>query len=299
MPVVPALANREDGDELVLRGVALRVVRPPAPQVRARVDHPRAVQHPHVPQAARHEEAVPEGLAPRELRHKPRDEEAPHKVPPRVVAVLEHDGPVRLQVVHIDLAPRLRHARVLFEVQPPHVRKPKPADRVVRVGHRLRVEVVRAVVARPVENGALVGARVDQHHDEAVGEGRLVAAVRPQPVRAAGDAKAGDWPEDEGPPDGGDLAVGHEEDARKAKQLRQCDVRGHREADVLQRRRERGAFALLVLVRDGGLCQGVERALLGVGARERAAVGGEDHLAAGVVWGIVASDAGVAFGEPS
>lgn len=44
--------------------------------------------------------------------------------------------------------------------------------------------------------------------------------------------------------------------------------------------------------------QGVERALLGVGARERAAVGGEDHLAAGVVWGIVACGGRTGGGSP-
>eukprot|EP00962_Isochrysis_galbana_P032010 scaffold10478_cov114-Isochrysis_galbana.AAC.5 len=116
MPVVPPLSNRQDGDQPVFRRVALRVVRAGAPQVRPRIDHPSAMQHPDVAQAARHEEAVPEGLTPRKLRHQTRHEETPEKVPPGVVLVLKHHERVFLEVVDVDLAASLGHARVLLHV---------------------------------------------------------------------------------------------------------------------------------------------------------------------------------------
>mmetsp|Transcript_29731 Transcript_29731/g.36900 ORF Transcript_29731/g.36900 Transcript_29731/m.36900 type:complete len:208 (+) Transcript_29731:403-1026(+) len=206
--------------------------------MRSRVHHPCAMQHPHIAQAARNEEAIPKRLTPSVLRDKAGHEEAPEEVPPRVVLVLEHHKRILLEVVHIHLASGLRHPRILLQVEPAHVRKPEPANSIMRVGNGLRVEVVRAMIARPVKNGTLVGDRVAKHDDSAIGERCLVATMCPEAVGATSDTEAGDGPENKGPPEGGDLAVWDEEDTDEPKDLRESDVGSHHDAHVLQRRRE-------------------------------------------------------------
>jgi len=86
---------------------------------------------------------------------------------------------------------------VLLHEQPPDVRVEKAASRVVRVRIRLRVLVVHAVVARPVENRALVGNAVRQHEEEPHAPVGLVGTVRPEAVHAASDPEAADRPQDE------------------------------------------------------------------------------------------------------
>eukprot|EP00962_Isochrysis_galbana_P032011 scaffold10478_cov114-Isochrysis_galbana.AAC.6 len=125
-------------------------------------------------------------------------------------------------------------------------------------------------MASPVEDGALVGNRVHEHHNGTVGERRLVAAVSPEAVCTAGDTKATYGPEQECPPQRGDLAVRHEKDAGKAEQLRQGDVGRHHHPDILQRRWEGGRHALLILVRDGGLA-------LWCGVADRRSGNGPEH----------------------
>eukprot|EP00965_Chrysotila_dentata_P198338 6178726-Pleurochrysis_carterae.AAC.1 len=96
---MPPLAQRGDGDELVLRRVGLGVVRARAPQVGGRVDEPGAVQHESITQAAGDEEAVEKRLVPPVRGDDGREDEAEEEVPPRVERLLKHDAAVLLQVV--------------------------------------------------------------------------------------------------------------------------------------------------------------------------------------------------------
>ena len=97
---------------------------------------------------------------------------------------------------------------------------------------RLAVEVVCAMVARPVVDRALVGEAVAQHGERAKAEARLVAAVRPQPVRPTGDAEATNRPQCSGPQERGGLARRDHTDARQSEQVARRDVNGHRPTNV-------------------------------------------------------------------
>lgn len=68
----------------------------------------------------------------------------PHSPP------LEHDHGVRAQVPQLQLASLLQDVGVLPHQQPADVREEEPPQGVVRVGVRLRVLVVHAVVPRPL-----------------------------------------------------------------------------------------------------------------------------------------------------
>ncbi|GLH16445.1 uncharacterized protein GBIM_20714 [Gryllus bimaculatus] len=76
-------------------------------------------------------------------------------------------------------------------VQPAHVREEEAAAGVVRVGVRLAVLVVHAVVAHPLVDVVLEGQRVDHHEEEAERPLGLVRAVTPQAVGAGGDGHGG------------------------------------------------------------------------------------------------------------
>ena len=104
-----------------------------------------------------------------------------------------------------------------------------------RTGDGLAMEVVRAMIARPVPDGALVGTAVGEHGEAAEEWARRVRAVRPQPVRATRDPKAGDRPQQEGKPQRRHLAARDLEEAPEAEEVDECDVRAHRPADVFER----------------------------------------------------------------
>ena len=69
----------------------------------------------------------------------------------------------------------------------------------MRVSAGLAVEMVRAMVACPVVDRALVGYAVAQHENGAESEASSVAAVRPETVRTARDAECSDRPQRSGP----------------------------------------------------------------------------------------------------
>lgn len=97
------------------------------------------------------------------------------------------------------------------------------------------MKVMSAMIARPVPNRSLVGAAVGKHDDAAEEWAGGVGTVRPQPVRAARDAEASNWPQHEGKPERCRLAARDVEEAGKAEEVDESDVRAHRPADVLER----------------------------------------------------------------
>jgi hypothetical protein len=86
------------------------------------------------------------------------------------------------------------------------VRKEEAAAGVMRICTGLAVEMVRAMVARPVVDRPLVGYTVAQQDYRAESKARFVAAVSPEPVCAASYAEAADRPKRDGPQERGDLA---------------------------------------------------------------------------------------------
>ncbi|KAJ8574818.1 hypothetical protein ON010_g4394 [Phytophthora cinnamomi] len=104
VPVVPALAQRQDGHEPVVARANGVVVLGRAVEVRGAVDEPRRVQVQHVAQEAAHEESVEPGLAGEVHGHEHGEHEAHEEVAPRVELLLQHDGPVGPQVVVLDEA---------------------------------------------------------------------------------------------------------------------------------------------------------------------------------------------------
>ena len=103
----------------------------------------------------------------------------------------------------------------------------KAPGRVVRVRVGLRVLVVHAVVARPVENGALVSNAVRQHQEKAHAPVRLVGTVRPEAVHAAGDPEAADGPQDEREEEGQPLHVEAVLDAKQRRAVHEQHVNDH------------------------------------------------------------------------
>ena len=83
--------------------------------------------------------------------------------------------------------PASSYRGVLLDVKPAHVREEESSRGVVWVRVLLRVLVVNTVITRPVVDGALVGHRVDEHHEHPNGPMRVVRTVRPQSVDTPSD----------------------------------------------------------------------------------------------------------------
>mmetsp|Transcript_5738 Transcript_5738/g.12550 ORF Transcript_5738/g.12550 Transcript_5738/m.12550 type:complete len:304 (-) Transcript_5738:87-998(-) len=267
VPVVPPLAEGGNSYERILRRVGSRVVGAISPQVSRRIHKPCAVQDVHIPQGSGSEKRCPERLAPPVLRNKRRHEEAPEKVPPRVEILLKHHAAILLEVINVYSTASLSNTRVLLEVQPANVGEPKAPDGVVRISNSLGVEMVRAVVPRPVVDGALICDAVCKHSEETVNEACLVAAMRPEAVGTTGDAESTNRPENEGPCKCCNLAIRQEKKAHETKNLCDSDVPSHAPPNVLHRPWRQ---APLLAVRNRlFLCVHIsERALLSCRARE-------------------------------
>ncbi len=69
------------------------------------------------------------------------------------------------------------------------MREEEPAHSIVRIGVRLRILVVDAMIARPMVDRSLIGDGVAKHEEEAYGEGGAVGAVGPETMDTDGDAK--------------------------------------------------------------------------------------------------------------
>ena len=72
------------------------------------------------------------------------------------------------------------------------MREEESSRGVVWVRVLLRVLVVNTVITRPVVDGALVGHRVDEHHEHANGPMCVVRTVRPQSVDTPSDPETTD-----------------------------------------------------------------------------------------------------------
>lgn len=112
--------------------------------------------------------------------------------------LLEPQHGVGLQVGNVQLATLGNHLRVLPAQQPADVREEETARRVVRVGVRLRVLVVHAVVPGPVHGAVLERDRVEHRQDNPQRQLGLVRAVGPESVGAGGDTESGHHVQDEG-----------------------------------------------------------------------------------------------------
>src|SRR2546423_7785194 len=185
--VVPALAERHQGDEQVVRRVVrgLEPARPP--DVRRRVDQPSRVQSDDRAQEDAPEEDRP--AAEDEERDPEQDER--EEVParnPDVEATLEQVGRVALDGCAFVLLRRPLQ-------NPADVRPPRPVARAVRVGGRVRMRVVNPVRRDPLDGPAFERQRGAERQEILDPLRRLVAVVRQQPVVAHAYAEAPGHPE--------------------------------------------------------------------------------------------------------
>ena len=97
--------------------------------------------------------------------HEGRDNEDKDDEEGDVVAVLEHDQGILLQVGHVDSAAGRRHGRVLPHQQPAHVGEEEASVDVVRVGVGLAPLVVDPVVPGPGVDRGLAGQAVAHQQD--------------------------------------------------------------------------------------------------------------------------------------
>jgi hypothetical protein len=106
-----------------------------------------------------------------------------------VVAFLEHDDRVGLQIVEVNLLALLNHLIGFLLQKPADMRKKEPSGHRMGIVLRIGELVMQPVIPRPVENGALVGPGIQQHEQHLQRRRGRVALMGPQPVRAAGDAQ--------------------------------------------------------------------------------------------------------------
>ena len=190
--IVVAFADRSNGNKSVVAGVDAPVIGPTPPEVRGAVDQPGGVQHHDVTERKEQERCDENALSPAVPRDKGGEEEVQQETEGEVESVLEHDDAVLLQVRDVDGAALDEDVRVLAHHQPANVGEAESALGVVRVPVGLRVLVVDAVVTSPFQNVVLHGDAVEAHEQDAHRQPRLVALVRPQPVRARRHAQPAD-----------------------------------------------------------------------------------------------------------
>ena len=187
--VVPALAERHQGDEQVVRRVVrgLEPTRPP--HVRRRVDQPRRVQSDDGAQ----EDGPKEDRPAAEDEKRGPEHDLREIVParnPDVEATFEQVGRVALDGCAVVV---LRRAAE----NPTDVRPPSPVARAVRVGGSVRVRVVNPVGRDPLDRAAFERERGAEREEIFDPLRRLVAAVRQKSVIAHAYAEAARHPEDD------------------------------------------------------------------------------------------------------
>src|SRR5699024_8069391 len=101
---------------------------------------------------------------------------------------LEPHHRVLQQVAEVDCVALFNHLRVLFAHEPAHVSKEKSTVGVVWIGVCLRVLVMHSMVTTPHVNVILQCHRVQQHQQYSQGQLGFISSMRPQAMRACGDA---------------------------------------------------------------------------------------------------------------
>lgn len=118
---------------------------------------PRDVKCERVPQHNAREERVPKTFAPQVVRNVCGNQSPNECHEWYVEPALESDQWVLFEVTHVDSLSLLDDVRVFSAQKPTDVREEEPALSVVRVGVGLRVLVVHAMVATPLEDVVLEG----------------------------------------------------------------------------------------------------------------------------------------------
>jgi hypothetical protein len=136
VPVVPALAHRNEGHPGVLGGPDGGVIGVVTVHVRRRVHQPGEVQHRDVAQRAGHPVAVPEVVTPQGANEAGEDK-AHKQREPGVRLLLEHHERIGGQILKIQLLSSLDNVLVLLDEQPSHVCEEKSSLGVVRIRIRL------------------------------------------------------------------------------------------------------------------------------------------------------------------
>lgn len=157
-------AHREIGDQPILPWLQRLIVELPAAEMGRRVDQPRLVQRDDVAEEVA-ENHSHHRLAPKVHRHRDGKDAPNEQDKGNVEATLEAHQRVRPHVRHVNLGAFLLHQRVLPTEQPADVGKEEAPFGVVRIGVRLRVLVVGAVVANP-----FVDVILDSSKDEKDGQ---------------------------------------------------------------------------------------------------------------------------------
>lgn len=125
-------------------------------------------------------------VAPQQAAHHSGHEDAHDGSERQVVAVLETDDGVLIQVLDGHAADLVR---VLLHQHPPHVRVPEALHRRVRVALSVHVAVVSAMVAGPPAHGALHSGGAGQHQADGQALRGFVGAVCKQAVVACRQAR--------------------------------------------------------------------------------------------------------------
>ena len=157
VPVVPSFATCTPGNNGVLGGVRLRLVRMVAHQVSCAVDQPGEVQYDAIPKPTSDEEGIPKFLAPVVARDLGRHNVAHVQGEPRIESLLELNDRIFGQVREVHVTSGLDNGWMLLDEEPSHVSKEKATHGVVRISVSLTELMVNAVITRPVVDAALVG----------------------------------------------------------------------------------------------------------------------------------------------
>jgi hypothetical protein len=115
--------------------------------------------------------------------------ETPSQVPEWVSSLLEHDNGVTLEILHVNRLACLIHGLALLHKKPSSVREPESAVCIVWICNSVRVQMMQAMIARPMEDGSLIGDGIEDHQDKPKSYPSFVGSVSPQPVDTCSDAK--------------------------------------------------------------------------------------------------------------
>ena len=130
-----------------------------------------------------------------------RENKAPGVIPPRVATLLKHYDFVGEEIAHIHFTSSLDHVRVFVNKEPAHVTEEEATTGVVWILIGVGEKMMRTMIAGPMKDGPLISNAGQDHGEHFENKICVVRAMRPETVRAAGDAKTGKRPKKQAQPD--------------------------------------------------------------------------------------------------
>jgi len=199
MVVVASFANGGDGRPSGFRWRDAHVIGFVSEAMGGRVDEPRRVKRPAVPEEACRVESDEWGFSPAPNGHERRHNEATQKNQQEVVFSLESENGVAEQVREVQFRSLRLDLRVLSHQQPSHMREEEAAINVMRIGISVGPFVMASVISCPFNDVILESHALKEHEQDSGGQLGFIAFVGPKPMGSGGDTETTEHPTSESP----------------------------------------------------------------------------------------------------